>query len=67
MKRSYIKIVAVEPTDSPILSEGYAGSHKIQGIGAGFVPDTLNTKIYNEIILVKNDDAFEAYKGSGHN
>ena len=55
-----VKIIAVEPTDSPILSKGQAGSHKIQGIGAGFVPDTLNTKIYNEIITVKNEDAFEA-------
>lgn len=55
-----IKIVAVEPTDSPILSKGQAGSHKIQGIGAGFIPDTLNTKIYNEIITVKNEDAFES-------
>jgi cysteine synthase A len=54
-----IKIVGVEPFDSPILSEGRAGAHKIQGIGAGFVPDILNTKIYDEIITVKNDDAFE--------
>lgn len=54
-----IEIIAVEPTDSPILSEGRAGAHKIQGLGAGFVPDTLDTKIYNEIITVKNDDAFE--------
>lgn len=53
-----IKIIAVEPTDSPVLSEGRAGSHKIQGIGAGFVPDILNTKIYDEIITVKNEDAF---------
>lgn len=59
-KNPNVEIVAVEPTDSPILSEGHAGSHKIQGIGAGFVPDTLNTKIYNKIITVKNDDAFEA-------
>lgn len=54
-----IKIIAVEPYDSPVLSEGKAGAHKIQGIGAGFVPDTLNTKIYDEIITVKNEDAFE--------
>ena len=54
-----IKIVAVEPADSPVLSGGNPGPHKIQGIGAGFVPDILNTKIYDEIILVKNDDAFE--------
>ncbi len=55
-----IEIIAVEPTDSPILSEGRAGAHKIQGIGAGFIPNTLNTNIYNEIITVKNEDAFEA-------
>lgn len=55
-----IKIVAVEPTDSPILSEGRAGAHKIQGIGAGFIPNTLDTKIYDEIITVKHEDAFEA-------
>jgi cysteine synthase A len=59
-KNPNIKIIAVEPTDSPFLSEGKAGGHKIQGIGAGFVPDTLDTKIYDEIITVKNDDAFEA-------
>lgn len=58
-KNPKIEIIAVEPTDSPILSEGRSGSHKIQGIGAGFIPDTLDTKIYNEIITVKNDDAFE--------
>lgn len=57
-----VKIVAVEPADSPVLSEGKAGPHKIQGIGAGFVPDTLNTKIYDEIIPVKNDDSFTAAK-----
>lgn len=55
-----LKIIAVEPTDSPMLSEGKAGPHKIQGIGAGFVPEILNTKIYDEIITVKNEDAFEA-------
>ena len=53
-----VKIVAVEPADSPVLSEGKSGPHKIQGIGAGFVPDVLNTKIYDEIITVKNEDAF---------
>lgn len=53
-----IKIVAVEPATSPVLSKGTAGSHKIQGIGAGFVPDTLNTEIYDEIIAIENDDAF---------
>lgn len=58
-KNPDIKIVAVEPFDSPVLSEGKAGPHKIQGIGAGFVPDTLNTEIYDEIIKVKNEDAFE--------
>lgn len=55
-----IKIVAVEPALSPVLSEGKAGSHKIQGIGAGFVPDTLDTTIYDEIITVTNEDAFDS-------
>ncbi len=58
-KNPNVKIVAVEPTDSPVLSKGTAGAHKIQGIGAGFMPDTLNTKIYDEIITVKNEEAFE--------
>ncbi|MDR1136412.1 MAG: cysteine synthase A [Clostridiales Family XIII bacterium] len=58
-KNPNIKIIAVEPFDSPVLSEGKAGPHKIQGIGAGFVPDTLNTGIYDEIIAVKNEDAFQ--------
>lgn len=53
-----VKIVAVEPATSPVLSKGTAGAHKIQGIGAGFVPDTLNTSIYDEIIAVENEDAF---------
>lgn len=57
-KKPAIKVVAVEPADSPVLSAGTAGPHKIQGIGAGFVPDTLNTDIYDEIITVKNEDAF---------
>ena len=57
-KNPNVKIVAVEPADSPILSEGKAGPHKIQGIGAGFVPDVLNTNIYDEIITVKNEEAF---------
>jgi len=61
-----VKVVAVEPKDSPVLSEGHAGSHKIQGIGAGFVPDVLDTKIYDEIIPVTNDDAFDAGKLVGH-
>ncbi len=55
-----VKVVAVEPASSPVLSEGRAGAHKIQGIGAGFVPDTLNTAVYDEIIPVENEDAFEA-------
>lgn len=57
-----IKIVAMEPADSPVLSTGKGGPHKIQGIGAGFVPDVLNTEIYDEIITIESDDAFEAAK-----
>ena len=57
-KKSDVKIVAVEPASSPVLSKGESGAHKIQGIGAGFVPDTLDTNIYDEIITVENDDAF---------
>ncbi|MBO1701637.1 cysteine synthase A [Eubacterium callanderi] len=57
-KNPEIKVIAVEPTGSPVLSEGKAGPHKIQGIGAGFVPDTLNTGVYDEIIKVDNEDAF---------
>ena len=53
-----VKIVAVEPATSPVLSKGTAGAHKIQGIGAGFVPETLNTKIYDEVIAIENDDSF---------
>lgn len=68
-KNPSVKIVAVEPSASPILSEGKAGPHKIQGIGAGFVPDVLNTKIYDEIITVENEDAFatgrEIARGEG--
>ena len=60
-----VKVVAVEPASSPVLSKGVAGSHKIQGIGAGFVPDTLNTKIYDEIIAVENEAAFEAGREIG--
>ena len=60
-----VKVVAVEPKDSPVLSEGHAGSHKIQGIGAGFVPDVLDTKVYDEIIPVDNDDAFQTGKEFG--
>ena len=54
-----VKVVAVEPATSPVLSKGIVGGHKIQGIGAGFVPDVLDTKIYDEIIAVENKDAFE--------
>ena len=61
-KNPNVKVVAVEPKDSPVLSEGRAGAHKIQGIGAGFVPDVLNTEIYDEIIPVANEDAFETGK-----
>ena len=57
-KNHNIKVVAVEPATSPVLSKGTAGPHKIQGIGAGFVPDTLNTKIYDEVIAIENEDAF---------
>ena len=53
-----VKIIAVEPSTSPVLSEGKSGPHKIQGIGAGFVPDVLNTKVYDEVIPIENDDAF---------
>ena len=61
-----LKIVAIEPDDSPVLSEGRSGAHKIQGIGAGFVPDTLDTKIYDEIIRVKNEDAFATGRRIAH-
>ena len=61
-KKSDVKIVALEPATSPVLSEGKSGAHKIQGIGAGFVPDVLNTKVYDEIITVENDDAFATGK-----
>lgn len=57
-KKPSVKVVAVEPKSSPVLSEGRAGAHKIQGIGAGFVPETLDTSIYDEIIAVENEDAF---------
>ena len=57
-KKASVKVVAVEPADSPVLSKGTAGPHKIQGIGAGFVPDVLNTSVYDEVIPVSNDDAF---------
>ena len=64
-KKPEVKVVAVEPATSPVLSTGVAGSHKIQGIGAGFVPDVLNTKIYDEIITVENEDAFATGKEIG--
>jgi len=60
-----VKIVAVEPASSPVLTKGTAGAHKIQGIGAGFVPETLNTKIYDEVIAVENEAAFEAGREIG--
>ena len=58
-QNSDVKVVAVEPAGSPVLSEGHAGAHKIQGIGAGFVPDTLDTSVYDEVIAVADEDAFE--------
>ena len=61
-----VKVVAVEPATSPVLSKGTAGAHKIQGIGAGFVPDVLNTKVYDEVIPVANEDAFATGKLIGH-
>ncbi|MBR1486386.1 MAG: pyridoxal-phosphate dependent enzyme, partial [Synergistaceae bacterium] len=64
-KNAKIKVIAVEPASSPVLSEGRSGSHKIQGIGAGFVPDVLNTKIYDEIFPVTNEDAFDAARLTG--
>ena len=65
-KKSSVKVIAVEPATSAVLSTGVAGSHKIQGIGAGFVPDVLDTKIYDEIIPVQNEDAFATGKEIGH-
>ena len=61
-----VKVVAVEPASSPVLSKGVAGAHKIQGIGAGFVPDVLDTKVYDEIITVTNEDAFATGRLIGH-
>ena len=61
-QKADVKVVAVEPASSPVLSEGKSGAHKIQGIGAGFVPDILNTKIYDEVIAVENEDAFATAK-----
>ena len=65
-RNAAVRVVAVEPAGSPVLSKGIAGSHKIQGIGAGFVPAVLNTGIYDEIIAVENDDAFAAGRLVGH-
>ena len=64
-KNPQVKVVAVEPATSPVLSEGRSGAHKIQGIGAGFVPEVLNTSVYDEIIRVENEDAFAAAKELG--
>ena len=64
-KNPNVKIVAVEPASSPVLTKGVAGAHKIQGIGAGFIPDTLNTKVYDEVIAVENEAAFEAGREIG--
>ena len=64
-QKASVKVVAVEPADSPVLSKGTSGAHTIQGIGAGFVPDVLNTKVYDEIIPVTNDDAFATGKELG--
>lgn len=64
-KNPNVKIVAVEPASSPVLSKGTAGAHKIQGIGAGFIPETLNTKVYDEVIAVENEAAFEADREIG--
>ena len=61
-----VKVVALEPASSPVLSKGVAGAHKIQGIGAGFVPDVLDTKVYDEIITVTNEDAFATGRLIGH-
>ncbi|MCR4579515.1 MAG: cysteine synthase A [Treponema sp.] len=61
-----IKVIAVEPAGSPVLSRGVAGSHKIQGIGAGFVPETLNTKVYDEVIPIENEDAFKEGRDFAH-
>ncbi|MBQ8465758.1 MAG: cysteine synthase A [Alphaproteobacteria bacterium] len=65
-KNSNLKVIAVEPADSPVLSEGRSGPHKIQGIGAGFIPDTLDKSVYDEIITVKNEDAFATGKRIAH-
>ena len=64
-KKPAVRVVAVEPASSPVLSKGTAGAHKIQGIGAGFVPEVLNTAVYDEVIAVKNEDAFAAGRRIG--
>ena len=64
-KNPNVKIVAVEPFSSPVLSKGVSGAHKIQGIGAGFVPDVLDTSVYDEVIAVKDEDAFETAREVG--
>ena len=66
-KNPNVKIVGIEPKGSPVLTEGHAGAHKIQGIGAGFVPATLNTKIYDEILDIENEDAFKTGKEIARN
>ncbi len=65
-KNSALQMIAVEPADSPVLSEGRPGPHKIQGIGAGFVPETLDTSVYDEVITVKNEDAFQTGREIAH-
>lgn len=65
-KNAEVKVVAVEPAASPVLSQGKSGAHKIQGIGAGFVPEVLDTKVYDEVITVENDDAFRVAKEIAH-
>ncbi len=65
-QKADVKIVAVEPASSPVLSEGRSGAHKIQGIGAGFVPDVLNTKVYDEVFPVENEDSFRVAKEIAH-
>ena len=65
-QKADVKVVAVEPASSPVLSEGKSGAHKIQGIGAGFVPDVLNTKVYDEVFPVENEDAFHVAKEIAH-
>ena len=65
-QKADVKVVAVEPASSPVLSEGKSGAHKIQGIGAGFVPDVLNTRVYDEVFPVENEDAFHVAKEIAH-